>query len=723
MGNATGSPTLKNESESNCNRICGNITQSSVCRHFSYIHCNPNQWRHNACLPVESEWRKCRRKFSTVPSNGNVVTCVMTSNATCVTGSPATSNSVTMTVNPTVTASVAISASANPVCAGTSVTFTAVPTNGGTTPSYQWKVNGVNAGTNSPNYSHTPANNDVVTCVMTSNASCVIGSPATSSGITMTVNPLVTASVSISASANPICAGLSYSSRPGARAFSSPSLRCVCGCGVVLWSPQSCFTPVSCSAGTSVTFTAVPTNEGTTPVYQWKVNGNNAGTNSATFNYVPANNDLVTCELTSNAVCVSGSPATSNSIVMSVDPVVTASVLISPSVNPVCAGTSVTFTAVPTNEGTTPVYQWKVNGNNAGTNSATFNYVPANNDLVTCELTSNAVCVSGSPATSNSIVMSVDPVVTASVLISPSVNPVCAGTSVTFTAVPTNEGTTPAYQWKVNGNNAGTNSATFNYVPANNDLVTCELTSNAVCVNGSPATSNSIVMSVDPLVTASVLISPSVNPVCAGTSVTFTAVPTNEGTTPVYQWKVNGNNAGTNSATFNYVPANNDLVTCELTSNAVCVSGSPATSNSIVMSVDPVVTASVLISPSVNPVCAGTSVTFTAVPTNEGTTPVYQWKVNGNNAGTNSATFNYVPANNDLVTCELTSNAVCVSGSPATSNSIVMSVDPVVTASVLISPSVNPVCAGFSYIHSSPHKCRHNSCLSMEGEWQQCRNQ
>ncbi|MBK7029755.1 MAG: hypothetical protein IPH45_11290 [Bacteroidales bacterium] len=634
-----------------------------MCRYFSDIHSGSHKWGTTPAYQWKVNGVNAGTNSSTyafVPSNGNVVTCVMTSNATCVTGSPATSNSVTMTVNPTVTASVAISASANPVCAGTSVTFTAVPTNGGPTPSYQWKVNGVNAGTNSSTYAFVPSNGNVVTCVMTSNANCVTGSPATSNSVTMTVNPTVTASVAISASANPVC------------------------------------------AGTSVTFTAVPTNEGTTPSYQWKVNGDDAGTNSTSFNYVPVNNDLVTCELTSNAVCVSGSPATSNSIAMSVDPVVTASVLISPSVNPVCAGTSVTFTAVPTNGGTTPAYQWKVNGNNAGTNSATFNYVPANNDLVTCELTSNAVCVSGSPATSNSIVMSVDPVVTASVLISPSVNPVCAGTSVTFTAVPTNEGTTPVYQWKVNGNNAGTNSATFNYVPVNNDLVTCELTSNAVCVTGSPATSNSIAMSVDPVLTASVLVSPSVNPVCAGTSVTFTAVPTNEGTTPVYQWKVNGNNAGTNSATFNYVPVNNDLVTCELTSNAVCVSGSPATSNSIVMSVDPVVTASVLISPSVNPVCAGTSVAFTAVPTNEGTTPVYQWKVNGNNAGTNSATFNYVPANNDLVTCELTSNAVCVSGSPATSNSIVMSVDPVVTASVLISPSVNPVCAGTSVTFTVP---------------------
>ncbi|MBK7029752.1 MAG: hypothetical protein IPH45_11275 [Bacteroidales bacterium] len=587
------------------------------------------------------------------------VSCVMTSNATCVTGSPATSNSVTLTVNPMVTASVAISASANPVCAGTSVTYTAVPANGGTTPIYQWKVNGNNAGTNSATFNYVPANNDLVTCELTSNAVCVSGSPATSNSIVMSVDPVLTASVLISPSVNPVC------------------------------------------AGTSVTFTAVPTNEGTTPVYQWKVNGNNAGTNSATFNYVPANNDLVTCELTSNAVCVNGSPATSNSIVMSVDPVVTASVLISSSVNPVCAGTSVTFTAVPTNEGTTPVYQWKVNGNNAGTNSATFNYVPANNDLVTCELTSNAVCVNGSPATSNSIVMSVDPVVTASVLISPSVNPVCAGTSVTFTAVPTNEGTTPVYQWKVNGNNAGTNSATFNYIPANNDLVTCELTSNAVCVSGSPATSNSIVMSVDPVVTASVLISPSVNPVCAGTSVTFTAVPTNEGTTPVYQWKVNGNSAGTNSATFNYVPANNDLVTCELTSNAVCVSGSPATSNSIIMSVDPLLTVSVSINASSNPVLAGTEVSFTAIGVNQGSNPVYQWKVNGLAVGINATMYSYIPNDGDIILCELTSDALCATGNPAVSEPVVMGVDPLALSVDPPSQSVGPSAGTIQYTVTS----------------------
>jgi hypothetical protein len=90
-------------------------------------------------------------------------------------------------------ASVSISASANPVCSGTSVTFTATPTNGGTTPTYQWKLNGTIVGTNSATYANaTLANGDKVSCVMTSNASCGAGSLATSNVVTMTVNALPT---------------------------------------------------------------------------------------------------------------------------------------------------------------------------------------------------------------------------------------------------------------------------------------------------------------------------------------------------------------------------------------------------------------------------------------------------------------------------------------------------------------------------------------------------
>jgi hypothetical protein len=95
-----------------------------------------------------------------------------------------------MTVNPSVAASISIAPTATNVCAGTNVTFTATPTNGGAAPSYQWKLNGANVGANSATYSNNAlANGNLVSCVMTSNAACVTGSPATSNTINMTVNP------------------------------------------------------------------------------------------------------------------------------------------------------------------------------------------------------------------------------------------------------------------------------------------------------------------------------------------------------------------------------------------------------------------------------------------------------------------------------------------------------------------------------------------------------
>jgi uncharacterized membrane protein YecN with MAPEG domain len=90
---------------------------------------------------------------------------------------------------------------------------------------------------------------------------------------------------------------------------------------------------------------------------------------------------------------------------------------------------------------------------------------------------------------------------------------------------------------------------------------------------------------VDQPVQVSVSVVASENPVPTGTPVSFTATAVNGGTTPAYQWKVNGLNAGTNSTTFTYVPLNGDQVACILTSNAYCVSGNPAAA-SVTMQVD-----------------------------------------------------------------------------------------------------------------------------------------
>jgi len=115
-----------------------------------------------------------------------------------------TTNTRNVTVNPNLAASVSIAATSSIICPSTSVTFTATPTNGGT-PSYQWRIGTTNVGINSNTFTTTSlANGDAVTLIMTSNATCATGSPATSNVINMSViSP--TAPVK-SVTAQPTCA-------------------------------------------------------------------------------------------------------------------------------------------------------------------------------------------------------------------------------------------------------------------------------------------------------------------------------------------------------------------------------------------------------------------------------------------------------------------------------------------------------------------------------------
>ncbi len=210
-------------------------------------------------------------------------------------------------------------------------------------------------------------------------------------------------------------------------------------------------------------------------------------------------------------------------------------------------------------------------------------------------------------------------------------NTVCAGTSVTFTATPVNGGTTPTYQW-YNGVTAinGATGSTYTTVPVQGDAIHVVMTSDITpCATNNPATSNEITMTVNANVPVSVTIAANPgNTVCAGTSVTFTATPVNGGTTPTYQW-YNGVTAinGATGSTYTTVPVDGDAIHVVLTSDITpCATNNPATSNEIPMTVTANVPVSVTIAANPgNTVCAGTSVTFTATPTNGGTAPSYQW--------------------------------------------------------------------------------------------------
>lgn len=205
----------------------------------------------------------------------DVVQCVAIIGTCKLTG---TSNAITgITALPYTTPSVSIQSVpvTGVICTGNTLTFTATATNGGTNPTYQWQVNGINAGANSATFSTNGLNNgDNVTCVLTNNGgACLTTSTAVSNSIAISITAPPVATIGITASANNVY------------------------------------------AGTPIVFTATCSY----PVfsYQWQVNGVNAGTNSSTFTSTALKTgDAVTCIILTSAPCAV--PLTSQPVIMTI---------------------------------------------------------------------------------------------------------------------------------------------------------------------------------------------------------------------------------------------------------------------------------------------------------------------------------------------------------------------------------------------------------------------
>jgi len=272
---------------------------------------------------------------------------------------------------------------------------------------------------------------------------------------------------------------------------------------------------------------------------------------------------------------------------------ITPSVTNDPLYKTICTGnyTNIILTSVPQ----IASFSWTATGSSSfisgyspGAGSAIDQ--PLVNTNVTAETVTYAItpfigeCY-GSPV---DFVVTVNPGDSVKVLISASSTTTCAGTQVAYTAIPTNGGTSPSYQWQVNGAGLFPDAPIMSYIPANGDVVTCFLTSsNTTCVSNNPATSNAITMTVNPLLPVGVSIFTPDNPICQGLTATFTATPDNGGTTPTYQWQVNGLNVGTNNPVYTFIPAPGDLVSCVLTSSEPCTSSNPASSNPVIMTISP----------------------------------------------------------------------------------------------------------------------------------------
>jgi hypothetical protein len=169
--------------------------------------------------------------------------------------------------------------------------------------------------------------------------------------------------------------------------------------------------------------------------------------------------------------------------------------------------------------------------------------------------------------------MTVNPVLTPGILITADQNNTCSGMIVNYIATAINAGIAPSYQWQVNGLNMGTDDPNFSYFPQNGDVVQCIIIPSATCISANQVVSNALIMSVNSSYQASVTISAGTTTMCQGSTTLITAIPSNGGTTPIYQWQVNGINVGTNQSTFSFAPSDGDIVKCILYSGLPCATG------------------------------------------------------------------------------------------------------------------------------------------------------
>ena len=288
----------------------------------------------------------------------------------------------------------------------------------------------------------------------------------------------------------------------------------------------------------------------------------------------------------------------------------------------ICSGTSVTFTATPSNGGASPAYQWKKNGVNVGTNSPTYTTTGlVNNDQITCKITSNGTVCGSAVYTSGPITALVNASPTATVTVNGPTT-YCAGTNaLTLTA---NSGAGLTYQWK-KGNTNLSGASGINYNPTSTGTYKVVVTNSSGCSK----TSAGVAATVNSLPTATITPAGPTT-FCAGTNaLTLTA---NSGTGLTYQWK-KGTNIVSGATNINYNPISTGTYKVIVTNSNGC---SKTSTTGVAVTVNPLPAATIT-AQGPTTFCPGDSVQLLA---NSGAGLTYQWKKSGNNiAGATSVSY------------------------------------------------------------------------------------
>lgn len=474
---------------------------------------------------------------------------------TNVLGCVKNSDTLQVIIAPVVVPAVSISSNLvqNSGCSGSPITFTALPQNGGSTPTYTWFRNGspIPFVTTATYTSSSLFNNDQISVRLTANNQCQTTALATSNSIVVNLQNPANPNVSIATASLQICQ----------------------------------------NAIPNITINGM--DLGSSPRYFWYRNGILVDT-ASTFNFNGLNNgDTLRLRMRTFNVCQLADSISSNPLVFNVSSNVTPAVSFNLPTNALCSAKSFTFVANPVNGGSSPVFEWKRNNVTVFTG---VNYVysnPTAGDLISVEMTANNQCQTRNKATSNlyqaSVIQAVSPSVSFSNLPS---QPLCSANSFVYQANPLNAGSNPIYQWRVDGVLQASNTSSFVYAsPSNGQQITVSMLPNNACQTADTVTISTTVQALA-AVTPSVSVSSNTVSICEGTAATITAAPINGGSSPVYIWEVNGQpQPGISSSIFtnsNWSPGAR-LISVRMVANNSCQTVDTVTStNNVSIVVNPI---------------------------------------------------------------------------------------------------------------------------------------
>ncbi len=214
-------------------------------------------------------------------------------------------------------------------------------------------------------------------------------------------------------------------------------------------------------------------------------------------------------------------------------------ITVQPTAQTACAGSALNLSVTATGTGLT--YQWRLGGNNiAGATSATYTVASA----AAANAGSYDVVVTNTCGTETSVAVTVTINDAPSITAQPTAQSNCSGSDVTFNVTATTATGTLSYQWKKDGANiagATTSSYTVAASTANAGNYSVEV-SNGTCA----VTSNAVALTVTPA--TSITTHPAAVTACQGNA-TFTVVAA--GANLTYQWRKNGTNiAGATNASY-----------------------------------------------------------------------------------------------------------------------------------------------------------------------------